>query len=60
MDGPAARLEEACATEPCDLPFSRQQTVLAEESRSGGELTFLAYTLNLVVKGVQAALAASP
>ncbi len=58
IDDPEARLEEACAAEPCDLTFSRQETALAEESRSGSELTFLAYTLGLVVKGFRIALAA--
>jgi hypothetical protein len=58
-DGADALLDRACAAVPCDLSFARQQTALAEESRSGGELTFLAYTLNLVVKGFRIALAAA-
>lgn len=55
---PEALLETACATVRCEDSFSRQQAALAEETRSGGELTFLAYTLNLVVKAFRIVLAA--
>jgi hypothetical protein len=55
---PEPRLAADCANCACDLAFSRQQVALAEMTRSGGGLTLLAYTLNLVVKGLQIELAA--
>jgi hypothetical protein len=58
--GPGARLAAACAGCPCDLSFSRQQTQLALETRSGADLTLTAYTLNLVVRAFRIVLAAAP
>ncbi|GEM_PF-1959428 len=51
-----ARLYQDCP--PCDLAFSGQRLALAEETRDGAGLTLMAYTLNLVVKGLRIAVAA--